>query len=93
MDAIAKTLNEMTVQERSDLIQFVAGALLASSEAAEEEGDLQYARNTKFVAYTLMSCSTELPGGEMEAAKTLLEQGMSLMHAFSIRGGQSETKQ
>ena len=92
MDSIAKTLNEMTVRERSDLIQFVAGALLASSEAAEDEGDLQYARNTKFVAYTLMGCSAELPGNEMDAAKTLLEQGMSLMHAYSLRAPQDETK-
>ena len=92
MTSFGKTLDEMTTRERTDLIQLVAGALLASSESAEEAGDVQHARNSRCVACTLMGCWAELPDDQTDAVKVLLEQGMTLMNANALRTGSKEIK-
>ncbi|CDM60851.1 MULTISPECIES: hypothetical protein [Rhizobium] len=88
MNDISKTLTDMTVFERSSLIETVADALEATADAAGDEGDARFVANSLFVANTIRGLSGDLAPGDIKAAEVLLEQGIMLVQQFSNRGRQ-----
>jgi hypothetical protein len=85
MCGLAKTLTEMTLVERSSLLETVADALEASAGEAEEEGDSIFVKNSMCVANTIRGISGNLGAADLAAAELLLEQGIVLVHAYSSR--------
>jgi hypothetical protein len=85
MNGISKTLFEMTVTERSSLLDTVANALEATAEEAEDEGDARFVSNSMCVANTIRGLSVGPWPGDLAAAELLLEQGIMLVHQFSNR--------
>ncbi|MCJ8520780.1 esterase/lipase superfamily enzyme [Pseudorhizobium tarimense] len=84
MDA-PKTLAEMTVNERRELIDFVVSALEGTAEEAEEQGDRLSASNSHNLALAIRGYATELATRDLRAAELLLQQGMSLVAASLSR--------
>jgi hypothetical protein len=85
MNGISKTLNDMTLVERSSLLDTVADALEATAEEAEGEGDARFVANSICIANTIRGLSGELAPRDLRAAELLLEQGIMLVHQFSSR--------
>ena len=85
MNSISKTLNEMTLVERSNLLDTVADALEATAEQAEDAGDVLFATNSTCVANTIRGISGSLGIGDLSTAELLLEQGIMLVHQYSNR--------
>lgn len=85
MHGISKTLTEMTLVERSSLLETVADALEASADEAEEKGDATFVKNSMCVANTIRGMSGNLVAAYLAAAELLLEQGILLMHAYANR--------
>jgi hypothetical protein len=85
MNGISKTLNEMTIAERTSLLDTVADALEATADEAEEAGDSAFVANSTCVASTIRGISSNLGGRNLAAAELLLEQGIMLMHQYSNR--------
>ncbi|MGV2103893.1 hypothetical protein [Rhizobium sp. 21-4511-3d] len=85
MNSISKTLNEMTLVERSSLLDRVADALEATAEEAEDAGDVLFATNSTCVANTIRGMSGTLGIGDLPIAELLLEQGIMLVHQYSNR--------
>jgi hypothetical protein len=85
MNGISKTLNEMTLIERSSLLDTVATALEATAEEAEDQGDTRFASNSMCVANTIRGMSAGLGPRDLAAAEHLVEQGIMLVHQFSNR--------
>lgn len=85
MNGISKTLNDMTLIERSSLLDTVADALEATAEEAEGEGDTRFVANSICVANTIRGLSGDLTPRDLQAAELLLEQGIMLVHQFSNR--------
>ena len=73
----AKTLGEMTVNERRELIDFVVSALEGTAEEAEEQGDQLSASNSHNLALAIRSYATD----DLRSAELLLQQGMNLVAA------------
>ena len=80
MDA-AKTLAEMTVSERRELIDFVAVALEGAAEEAQEQGDTLSATNSHNLATAIRGHADELATYDLKSAELLLQQGMTLVAA------------
>ena len=80
MDA-AKTLAEMTVSERRELIDSVAAALEGTAEEAQEQGDTLSAMNSHNLATAIRGHADELSTYDLKSAELLLQQGMSLLAA------------
>lgn len=85
MHGISKTLTEMTLVERSSLLETVADALEASADEAEEHGDATFVKNSMCVVNTIRGMSCNLGAADLAAAELLLEQGIMLMHAHANR--------
>ena len=85
MNGISKTLNDMTLVERSSLLDTVADALEATAEEAEGEGDSRFVANSICVANTIRGLSGDMTPRDLQAAELLLEQGIMLVHQFSNR--------
>ncbi len=85
----AKTLAEMTVLERRELIDFVAAALEGTAEEAEEQGDRLSAANSHNLAIAIRGNATELATRDLKSAELLLQQGMSLVAAALSRSERS----
>ena len=85
MQGISKTLTEMTLVERSTLLETVAAALEASADEAEEEGDARVVTNLTCVANTIRGISGNVRSQDLKVAERLLEQGITLVHQFSNR--------
>lgn len=85
MNVISKTLNDMTLVERSSLLDTVADALEATAEEAEGEGDTRFVANSICVANTIRGLSGDMTPRDLQAAELLLEQGIMLVHQFSNR--------
>ncbi|MFK0335144.1 hypothetical protein ACIQUB_28940 [Rhizobium sp. NPDC090275] len=85
MNAISKTLNEMTIVERTSLLDTVADALEATAEEAKDAGDVLFATNSTCVASTIRGLSGHLGIRDLPAAELLLEQGIMLVHQYSNR--------
>ncbi|HEV7436027.1 MAG TPA: hypothetical protein VGO22_14300 [Pseudorhizobium sp.] len=81
----AKTLAEMTVIERRELIDFVASALEGTSEEARVHGDQQSALNSYNLALAIRGSAAELATGDLRSAELLLQQGISLVAASLSR--------
>ncbi|MGO4569174.1 hypothetical protein AB4Z52_30015 [Rhizobium sp. 2YAF20] len=85
MHGISKTLYEMTLAERTSLLDTVADALEATAEEAEDEGDARFVSNSMCVANTIRGMNVWLGPRDLAAAELLLEQGIMLVHQFSNR--------
>ncbi|MBX5164411.1 MULTISPECIES: hypothetical protein [unclassified Rhizobium] len=85
MNEISKTLNDMTLVERSSLLDTVADALEATAEEAGGEGDARFVANSICIANTIRGLSGKLAPRDLRAAELLLEQGIMLVHQFSNR--------
>ena len=64
----AKTLDKMTLHERSDMMALVADALEATAEKAYEIGDDRFAENSISLANIITSCADDLVTGNLPAA-------------------------
>src|SRR5690348_8775971 len=67
MNGISKTLNDMTLVERSSLLDTVADALEATAEEAEGEGDARFVANSICIANTIRGLSGELAPRDLRA--------------------------
>lgn len=85
MQAITKTLTEMTLVERSTLLETVADALEATADEADEDGDSRFAKNSMCVAGTIRGLCGNLGERDLPVAEVLLEQGIMLVHQYSNR--------
>jgi hypothetical protein len=87
MHVMSKTLTEMTLVERSGLLDTVADALEASADEAKEEGDTTFVKNSLCVANTIRGMSVNLNLNNLAVAELLSEQGIMLVYAYSNRSG------
>lgn len=89
MQEPGKTLDEMTLRERSNIMSMVAEALEETAGQAQEIGDMRYAANSSCLAHTIRGLVSDLSPRELRAATILLEQGISLVASFEnrMRGG------
>lgn len=78
----AKSLDKMTLHERSDMMTLVADALEATAEKAYEIGDEKFAQNSISLANIIISCADDLVVGNLPAAELLLQQGIALLSLF-----------
>ncbi|CDM61667.1 MULTISPECIES: hypothetical protein [Rhizobium] len=85
MQEPGKTLDEMTLRERSDIMSLVAEALEETAGQAREIGDIKYAANSTCLAKTIRGLASDLSPLELKAATILLEQGISLVASFEDR--------
>lgn len=85
MHGLSKTLTEMTLVERSSLLEAVADALEATAEEAEVGGDATFVKNSMCVANTIRGMSGNLGSHNLSAAELLLEQGIMLVYQYSNR--------
>ncbi|MEZ2131502.1 MULTISPECIES: hypothetical protein [unclassified Sinorhizobium] len=81
---VSKSLKEMNVRERADLMSAVADALEAAADEAGEEGDARAVANSLSLACSLRG-STDLAVRDLKVAELLLEQGIMFMHLLNIR--------
>lgn len=81
----ARTLNEMTPAQRSDMMLLVAQALESVAEDADERGDNQSAQNAIYLACSIRGCDTGASTATMKAAEILLEHGISYVASVSER--------
>jgi hypothetical protein len=84
MSEEAKAFDEMTRQERADLMSVVTLALEEFAEEAADGGDAMAACNFRCVAGSLIGCAVEEPS-HLNATALLMEQAIALMHAFRTR--------
>jgi hypothetical protein len=82
---IARTLNEMTRYERSNMVLLVAQALDTVGDEAEDRGDSVSANNANYLAKTLRGCGISSSEDSLKAAEILLEQGISYVASLSDR--------
>jgi hypothetical protein len=81
----AKTIEEMTVRERRDLLAAVADTLDQSAREASESGDEQFASNSHSLAHLIRASTEDLSRRELIAAELLLQQGMVMIEQFRTR--------
>ncbi len=81
----ARTLNEMTPAQRSDMMLLVAQALENVAEEADEQGDYQSAQNATYLALSIRGCGTGVAAETTKAVEILLEQGISYVASVSER--------
>jgi hypothetical protein len=82
---VAKTLDQMTIAERSGMMIAVAEALDDVSEAAAESGDQRFAQNSRSVACTIRGVCSDMGIHDLKPAELLLEQGILLIQSFEGR--------
>ncbi|MBB3457221.1 hypothetical protein FHT86_005539 [Rhizobium sp. BK313] len=80
-----KSINEMTIDERQEILSAVVNTLEESSTEASLEGEATYAENSRHLALTIRGSSDELATDEIEAANVLLQQAMTLISQFRLR--------
>lgn len=85
MHGISKSLQEMNVRERTELMSAVADALEAAADEAREEGDPRSAANSISLACCLRGCSADLEARDLRAVELLLEQGILFVHLLANR--------
>jgi uncharacterized protein YjgD (DUF1641 family) len=85
MHGISKTLNAMTLLERTKLLETVADALEASADEAKVEGDARFVENSLSVMNTIRGMCCDLGSRDLEVAELLLEQGIMMVYQFSNR--------
>jgi hypothetical protein len=85
MNDISKSLGEMNLQERAELMTAVADVLQATAEEAEEDGDALAVTNSLCLACNLRGCSSDLGPNDLKTAELLLEQGITFIHLLNGR--------
>ncbi|WP_331376976.1 hypothetical protein [Sinorhizobium chiapasense] len=78
----AKTLDAMTLRERSDLMTSVADALEATAEKAQEIGNERFAANSISLARIISGCAGDVVTNNLPAAELLLRHGIALLALF-----------
>ncbi|KAA0689545.1 hypothetical protein DTW90_31005 [Neorhizobium sp. P12A] len=91
MHGMSKTLTEMSLNERANMMMVVAESLETVAGEAEEGGDARFAANSMAIACTIRGCANDLSQRDLRAAELLLEQGIMLMHAYRTRTARLET--
>lgn len=81
----AKTIGEMTVAERQDLLAAVADGLDQSAREALEAGDQGFALNSHSLASMIRGSTEDLSRHELQAAELLLQQGIAMIDQFRTR--------
>ncbi|WP_208247844.1 hypothetical protein WGT02_28575 (plasmid) [Rhizobium sp. T1470] len=89
----SRTLTEMTMDERTNMVAVVVDALEAFAEEAEESGDRQFSLNSRAVACTIRGCAGDLSRDDLATAELLMEQAVLLMHAYKSRNPYGDTIQ
>ncbi|MCA1408867.1 hypothetical protein I6F26_22950 [Ensifer sp. IC3342] len=82
MREYAKTLDAMTLRERSDLMMSVANALEATAEKAQEIGNDRFAANSISLARIISGCAGDVVTSNLPAAELLLQHGITLLALF-----------
>ncbi|MBW9050949.1 hypothetical protein [Rhizobium mesosinicum] len=85
MQTLSRALADMTLQERTNMVDVVVEALEAFAEEAENDGDERFARDSKAIACTIRGCGNDLSKCELETAELLLEFGIQFMYAYTCR--------
>ncbi len=85
MQEPGKTLDEMTLRERANIMSTVVEALEDAAEQAQELGDIRYVANSTCLARTIRGLVSDLSPRELRAAAILLEQGINLIASFEDR--------
>lgn len=91
MYGTSKSLQQMNVRERAELMSAVADALEAAADEAREEGDPRSAANSISLACSLRGCSADLDARDLKAAELLLEQGIVFVHLLANRNREPAT--
>lgn len=74
----AKTLSEMSLRERLDLIDVVTSALEVKADEALDIGDASLAANCQSLALAIRGSSQKLASGNLRATELLLQHGITL---------------
>lgn len=80
-----KSITEMTIAERREILTTVAEALEASSKEAWGEGHGAYAENSHNFAVAMKTSITELSTDAIDTANVLLQQAMMMILVFRQR--------
>lgn len=83
----SKTIGEMTVRERQELLAAVADTLDQSAQEALEKGDAGFASNSHSLALMIRGSTDDLSRRDLTAAELLLQQGISMIEQFRMRRG------
>ena len=92
MDGEPKTLEEMNLRERFNMLETVAGALENAADEAENLGDVRFATNSKCVAGMIRGIRSDLAERDLLPAELLLKQGVMLLHLYSMRSDRSPVR-
>ena len=77
-----KTIQEMTVSEREEILIAVADTLEVSAREASLEGSQSFAQSSQNMASAIRGSTEELSTNELEAASAVLEQAMGMISTF-----------
>jgi hypothetical protein len=78
----SKTIHEMTVGEREEILIAVADTLEMSAREANLEGQRSFAETSQNMALAIRGSTEELATEELEAASAVLEQAMGMISVF-----------
>ncbi|WP_160003507.1 hypothetical protein [Rhizobium sp. 18055] len=81
----SKTITQMSVRERQDILAAVADALETSAKEAMIEGNPSFAANSENLALTIRGSVYGLANNDLKAAEILLQQAMTLIEQFRFR--------
>ncbi|KQV70232.1 hypothetical protein [Rhizobium sp. Root1220] len=81
----SKTIAQMSVRERRDILDAVAETLEVSAREALVEGNRNFAANSQNLAVIIRGSADELASANLRAAEILLQQAMTLIEQFRLR--------
>jgi hypothetical protein len=81
----SKTIVQMSVRERHDILAAVADALETSAKEALIEGNASFAASSGNLALTIRGSVHGLANTDLKAAEFLLQQAMTLIEQFRFR--------
>ncbi len=81
----SKTITQMSVRERQDLLATVAEALELTAGEALLQGNGGLAVNSRSLALTIRGSADELASADLRAAEILLQQAIILIELFRLR--------
>jgi hypothetical protein len=80
-----KTIHEMSVGEREEILLAVVDSLEDSAREARLEGQHSFAESSQNMAITIRDSSEELATEDLDAASLLLQEAMSMISQFRLR--------
>ncbi|AYG62656.1 hypothetical protein QD460_20295 [Rhizobium jaguaris] len=80
-----KSINEMTIEERQEILSAVVDTLEETSKEASLEGQGTYAENSRNLALAISGSADDLATDELDAANILLQQAMTMISQFRLR--------